>query len=121
MTQTVTPEDITQKLSAKRSAALVSVFAALVITALKILTGVLTGSLGMLSEGAHSSIDLVAAAITFFSVQVSDRPADDSHNYGHGKIESLSAAFETILMLGSCIWILTEAIRRIAFRQHLSL
>ena len=94
MTQTITPEDITQKLAAKRSAALFSVFAALVITALKILTGVLTGSLAMLSEGAHSSIDLVAATITFFSVRVSDRPADDSHNYGHGKVESLAAFFD---------------------------
>ena len=121
MTQTVTPEDIAQKLSAKRSAALVSVFAALVITALKILTGVLTGSLGMLSEGAHSSIDLVAAAITFFSVRVSDRPADDSHNYGHGKVESLAAFFETVLMVASCVWILTEAIRRIFFHEHISL
>jgi cation diffusion facilitator family transporter len=121
MTQTVTPEDIAQKLSAKRSAALVSVFAALVITALKILTGLLTGSLGMLSEGAHSTIDLVAAAITFFSVRVSDRPADDNHNYGHGKVESLAAFFETFLMVASCVWILTEAIRRIFFHEHISL
>ena len=121
MTPTATPEDIEHKLSAKRSAALVSVLAALVITALKILTGVLTGSLGMLSEGAHSSVDLVAAAITFFSIRVSDRPADEDHNYGHGKIESLAAFFETVLMLGSCVWILTEAIRRIFFHERFSL
>ena len=106
---------------AKRSAALASVGAALVITLLKLVTGLLTGSLGMLSEAAHSGIDLIAAAITLFSVNVSDRPADEDHNYGHGKIESLSAFAETVLMLGSCVWILTEAIRRIIFRTHLAL
>ena len=121
MTPTATPEDIEHKLSAKRWAALGSVLAALVITALKILTGVLTGSLAMLSEGAHSSVDLVAAAITFFSIRVADRPADEDHNYGHGKIESLAAFVETVLMLGSCVWILTEAIRRIFFHEHFSL
>ncbi|MCU1319636.1 MAG: cation diffusion facilitator family transporter [Edaphobacter sp.] len=118
---TATPEDIANKHAAKRSAALLSVLAALVITVLKILTGVLTGSLGMLSEGAHSSIDLVAAGITLFSVRVSDRPADESHNYGHGKVESLAAFIETVFMLGSCVWILTEAIRRIFFHENLAL
>jgi len=121
MTPTATPEDIAHKHSAKRSAALFSVLAALVITVLKILTGVLTGSLGMLSEGVHSSIDLVAAAITFFSVQVADRPADEGHTYGHGKVESLAAFIETVFMLGSCVWILTEAIRRIFFHENLAL
>jgi cation diffusion facilitator family transporter len=121
MALAATPEEAAHTHAAKRSAALLSVFAALVITLLKLLTGLLTGSLGMLSEAAHSGIDLGAAAITFFSVQVSDRPADEDHNYGHGKIESLSAFVETFLMLASCIWILTEAIRRILFREHLAL
>ena len=92
--------------TAKRRAALFSVSAAAVITLLKLLTGLLTGSLGMISEAAHSGIDLIAAAITLFSVQVADRPADDDHNYGHGKIESLSAFVETGLMLGSSVWII---------------
>ncbi len=121
MALAATPEEAAHTHAAKRSAALLSVFAALVITLLKLLTGLLTGSLGMLSEAAHSGIDLGAAAITFFSVQVSDRPADEDHNYGHGKIESLSAFVETFLMLASCIWILTEAIRRIFFHEHLAL
>ena len=98
---------------AKRSAALLSVLAAAGITALKIVTGLATGSLGMLSEAAHSGLDLMAAAITLFSVQVSDRPADDDHNYGHGKVENLSAFVETFLMLASCVWIVYEACRRI--------
>ncbi len=105
----------------KHAAALSSVLAAFGITLLKLITGLLTGSLGMLSEAAHSGIDLIAAAITLFSVRVSDRPADDVHNYGHGKVESLSAFVETVLMLGSCLWILKEAVHRILFRQHLTL
>ena len=104
----------------KRSAALGSVLAALCITLLKLITGLLTGSLGMLSESAHSGIDLIAAALTLFSVRVSDRPADADHNYGHGKVESLSAFVETGLMLASCAWIVFEALRRMIFRQHLS-
>ena len=104
----------------KRSAAFFSVIAAGLITFLKLLTGILTGSLGMLSESAHSAIDLIASAITLFSVQVADRPADEDHNYGHGKVESLSAFVETGIMFASCIWIVAEAVRRIipAFHDH---
>jgi len=96
----------------KRSAALRSVIAAVFLTTLKIVTGVMTGSLGMLSEAAHSGIDLVAASITLLSVSVSDKPADEGHTYGHGKVESLSAFVETVLMLASSVWIVVEAVRR---------
>src|ERR1700710_1921398 len=96
--------------SQKHSAALASVLAAFAITLLKLLTGLLTGSLGMLSEAAHSGVDLFAAAISLFSVGVSDRPADEDHNYGHGKIESLSAFVQTGIMVASTIWIISEAI-----------
>ncbi len=107
--------------NAKHSAALLSVLAAFAITSLKLLTGVLTGSLGILSEAAHSAIDLVAAAITLFSVHAADRPADEEHNYGHGKIESLSAFLETGLMLASSVWIIFEAVSRMLHRNHLAL
>ena len=107
--------------AAKRGAAQVSVSAAAAMTALKLLTGVLTGSLGMLSEGAHSAIDLVASIITLFSVRVADRPADEDHNYGHGKVESLSAFIETGLMLGSSVWIVYEAVHRILYHNRLAL
>jgi cation diffusion facilitator family transporter len=100
----------------KRTAALLSVSAAAVITLLKFITGLLAGSLGMLSEAAHSGIDLIASAITLFSVQAADRPADEEHNYGHGKIESLSAFVETGLMLASSVWIIYEALARILHR-----
>ncbi|WP_128913667.1 cation diffusion facilitator family transporter [Granulicella sibirica] len=121
MPQVATPEEATSTHTAKRSAALASVLGAFGITLLKLLTGILTGSLGMLSEAAHSGIDLIAAAITLFSVEVSDRPADDEHNYGHGKIESLSAFVETVLMLASSVWIIYEALHRIVARSHLVL
>jgi cation diffusion facilitator family transporter len=107
--------------AAKRSAALTSVLAALGITLLKLLTALLTGSLGMLSESAHSGIDLLAAAITLFAVRVSDLPADEEHNYGHGKLENLSAGLEALIMIGSCIWIAREAIHRITHHTHLEL
>jgi cation diffusion facilitator family transporter len=104
----------TERLAAeKRSAAGISVLAACVMTALKLVMGVLTGSLGMLSDAAHSGLDLLAAALTFVSVRLSDRPADESHTYGHGKIENLSAFTETFLMAVSCVWIVTEALRKI--------
>ncbi len=104
-----------------RSAALTSMLAAFSITLLKLLTGFLTGSLGMLSEAAHSTIDLVASGITLLAVRASDRPADEEHNYGHGKLESLSAAFETVLMIASCVWIVHEALHRIRHHTHLDL
>jgi cation diffusion facilitator family transporter len=114
-------EEEQQRSDAKRSAALSSVGAAAAITLLKLFTGALTGSLGMLSEAAHSGIDLVAAGITLFTVRISDRPADEEHNYGHGKAENLSAAAEIVLMVASCIWIATEAVRRILYHRHLDL
>ena len=92
-------------LKEKKRVALISVFAAIFITGFKLFIGLLTGSLGILSEALHSALDMVAAIITFFSVRVSDKPADKEHNYGHGKIENLSALIETLLLLITCIWI----------------
>jgi cation diffusion facilitator family transporter len=101
----------------KRAVAGNSVFAAIAITILKIVVGLSTGSLGILSEAAHSGLDLVAAVITFFSVQVSDKPADADHQYGHGKVENFSAFIETGLLLLTCVWIISEAIKRLFFRH----
>src|SRR5512135_2943975 len=102
----------------KRSAALTSVVAAVFLTGMKIVVGILTGSLGILSEAAHSGLDLVAAAVTLFAVRVSGRPADPEHTYGHGKIENLSALFETVLLLVTCVWIIYEAINRLFFHEQ---
>lgn len=101
----------------KRTAAGNSVLAALVITGLKIAVGVTTGSLGILSEAAHSGLDLIASILTFFSVRVSDKPADADHQYGHGKVENFSAFVETGLLLLTCAWIIYEAILRLFFRH----
>ncbi len=92
---------------------MVSVLAAIVLTTFKIIVGVLTGSIGILSEALHSALDMVAAAITYFAVSVSDKPADDDHNFGHGKVENLSAFIETLLLLITCVWIINEAIERL--------
>jgi cation diffusion facilitator family transporter len=110
-----------QASAAKQTAAQSSALAALGITLLKLITGILTGSVGMLSEAAHSFIDLIAASVTFLTVRLSDRPADEEHNYGHGKLESLSAAFEIVLMIASCVWIAHESIKRLAHHTHLDL
>jgi cation diffusion facilitator family transporter len=79
--------------------------------------GIATGSLGILSEAAHSGLDLVAALLTFFSVRVSDKPADADHQYGHGKVENVSAFIETGLLLMTCVWIIYESIRRLFFHN----
>ncbi len=83
-----------------------SLLAALLLTAFKIVVGFWTNSLGILSEAAHSGLDMVAAAITLWAVRISGLPADREHTYGHGKFENLSALFETFLLLVTCLWII---------------
>jgi len=97
----------------KQSAALSSLLAAVGLTAFKIVVGVLTRSLGILAEAAHSGLDLVAALLTFLAVRYSGKPPDRAHLYGHGKIENLSALSETLLLLATCAWIVWEAIHRL--------
>lgn len=103
--------------SEKRRVAANSVYAAIAITTLKIVVGVTTGSLGILSEAAHSGLDFVAAVITLLSVRVSDKPADADHQYGHGKVENFSAFIETGLLLLTCVWIVYEAVKRLFFHH----
>jgi cation diffusion facilitator family transporter len=101
----------------KRRVALQSMAAAAAMTVLKLAAGLLSGSLGVLSDAAHSALDLVGVTLTFFSVRVSDKPADEDHTYGHGKIENLSAFGEAGLMAVSCAWIVWEAMQRIVGRS----
>ena len=98
----------------KRAAALSSVFAAIGLTTFKIVVGVITNSLGILAEAAHSALDLMAALMTFFAVRVADKPADHEHPFGHGKVENISALFETLLLLATSGWIIYEASHRLA-------
>ena len=101
----------------KNTAALSSVVAAVGLTTFKIIVGVLTGSLGILAEAAHSGLDLVAAVMTLFAVRVADKPADPEHPFGHGKAENISALFETLLLLVTSVWIIYEAVQRLMASQ----
>jgi cation diffusion facilitator family transporter len=101
----------------KQKAAISSVVAAVFLTLFKLIVGLTTGSLGILSEAAHSGLDLVAAALTYFAVKIADKPADREHTYGHGKFENLSALFETLLLIVTCGWIIYEAVNRIFFHE----
>jgi len=94
-----------------------SVVAALFLTVFKFVVGISTGSLGILSEAIHSAIDFLAASITWYAVHASDKPADKEHNFGHGKIENLSALIETVLLLVVCVWIIGEAVSRLSLGQ----
>lgn len=97
----------------KNRVALTSLIAAVFLTGFKLVVGILTGSLGILSEALHSALDFVAAGITWIAVRLSDRPADKDHHFGHGKIENLSALIESLLLLLTCIWIIYEALSRL--------
>src|SRR6201995_275461 len=99
--------------SEKHTVALTSIAASAALTAAKGAVGLATGSLAILSEAAHSLLDLAATVMTYFAVRVGDKPADAEHHYGHGKIESLSALAGTALLFvlsGAVIW---EAAKRL--------
>ena len=97
----------------KSKVASISVIVAVVLVSMKLLVGVATGSLGILSEALHSALDFLAALITWVSVKLSDKPADSDHNFGHGKIENFSALLEALLLLATCAWIVYEALSRL--------
>jgi cation diffusion facilitator family transporter len=102
----------------KEHAAITSVLAAVGLTVMKLVVGLATGSLGILSEAAHSGLDLIAAVITAVAVRIAGRPADRQHNYGHGKVEHFSALIEVLLLLVTCVWIIAEALRRLVARDY---
>jgi cation diffusion facilitator family transporter len=97
----------------KKNVALWSVIAAVLLTGFKFVVGILSGSLGILSEAIHSLLDLVAAIVTLITVKMSDKPADEKHNFGHGKVENLSALIQVVLLLVVCFWIFYEGAHRI--------
>lgn len=97
----------------KTSVALVSMLASAGLAAAKFVVGLMTGSLGVLSEAVHSLLDFGATLITYFAVRVSDKPADERHPYGHAKIESVAALIETGLLLVASVFIAVEALRRL--------
>jgi len=101
----------------KTRVALSSVAAAVFITGLKFVVGLETNSLGILSEAAHSGLDMLAAILTLVAVRIAARPPDREHPYGHGKVENISAFIETMLLVATCIWIIAEAVDRLVTRN----
>lgn len=93
--------------------ALLSIISNSTLIALKIIAGIVSGSVSIISEAIHSSMDLLASIVAFFSVKASSKPADDKHPYGHGKIENISGVIEGILILIASIMIILEAIKKI--------
>jgi len=117
LTNTVSQPKRDQANREKSLVALSSVFAAIGLTSMKLVIGLATGSLGILSEAAHSGLDLAAAAVTLLAVRISGRPASERYTYGHGKVENLSALVETLLLLATCAWIIYEAVMRLFVRH----
>ena len=105
-------------MSPQRRTALMSVFAAVVLIAVKLATGLATHSLGLLSEALHSGTDLVAALLTFCAVGVAARPADEGHRYGHGKAEHLAALAEASILALASLFLASRAIGRLAGTSH---
>jgi cation diffusion facilitator family transporter len=100
----------------KGSVALSSVAAGAALTLFKILVALTTGSLAILAEAAHSGLDLISAIATLVAVRMSSKPADQTHQFGHGKFENLSALIEMVLLLVTIGWILYEAVQRLFFK-----
>jgi cation diffusion facilitator family transporter len=109
--------DTSRAIREKKLAALESVGSSLLLVTMKVFLAVVTGSLGILSEALHSSLDLVSTVITYFSVRVADKPADADHTYGHGKVENFSAFVVTGLLLLASMYIIWEAFQRLFFKE----
>ncbi|HEY9857553.1 MAG TPA: cation diffusion facilitator family transporter, partial [Stenomitos sp.] len=97
----------------KSRAALLSVISNSGLVALKLGVGLVTGSVGVLSEAIHSGIDLLAAAMAFFAVRAASKPADEDHPFGHGKYENLSGMVEAALIFVAALMIAFEALDHI--------
>lgn len=100
-------------MSAKVSTARLSIISNTSLIIMKLIVGLATGSVSIISEAIHSTMDLLAAIIAFFSVKVSDRPADEDHPYGHGKFENVSGVIEALLIFIASVWIIYEAVKKI--------
>ena len=100
-------------MNAKVSTARLSIVSNTLLIVMKLVVGLISGSVSILSEAIHSSMDLVAAIIAFFSVRVSDNPPDTRHPYGHGKIENISGVIESLLIFLAAVWIIIEAMKKL--------
>jgi cation diffusion facilitator family transporter len=96
----------------KTRTARLSVISNSLLIAMKLAAGIISGSVSIISEAIHSSLDLVAAIIAFFAVKISGTPADDRHPFGHGKVENISGVIEALLIFVASGWIVYEAVDR---------
>ena len=99
--------------SRKTKAAKISVFSNSLLVVSKLIVGLLTGSVSVISEAAHSAVDLLAALIAYSAVRISGKPPDAKHPYGHGKIENISGSVEAVLIIVAALWIIYEAIQKL--------
>jgi cation diffusion facilitator family transporter len=100
-------------MNAKVKVARLSIVSNTLLIIMKLIIGIISGSVSIISEAIHSSMDLVAAIIAYFSVRVSDNPPDSRHPYGHGKIENISGVIEALLIFIAAGWIIFEAVRKL--------
>jgi cation diffusion facilitator family transporter len=100
-------------MNAKVSIARLSIISNTLLILMKLAVGLISGSVSILSEAIHSSMDLIAAIIAYFSVRVSDNPPDSRHPYGHGKIENISGVIESLLIFIAAVWIIYEAVKKL--------
>jgi cation diffusion facilitator family transporter len=100
-------------MNAKVSIARLSIVSNTCLILMKLVVGIMSGSVSIISEAIHSSMDLAAAVIAFFSVKVSDNPPDIRHPYGHGKVENISGVIEALLIFVAAIWIIVEAVKKL--------
>jgi cation diffusion facilitator family transporter len=91
------------------------------LISMKVIVGILSGSVSIISEAIHSGLDLVAALIAYYSVKVSDNPPDREHPYGHGKYENISGVIEALLIFVAAIWIIYEAVKKLLENQHIDM
>ena len=101
----------------KSRVAALSVASNTTLVIFKLIVGLITGAVSILSEAIHSGVDLVAALIAFFAVRASGKPADEKHTFGHGKFENLSAAIEGLLIFVAAGWIIYESINKLIFPE----
>jgi cation diffusion facilitator family transporter len=99
-------------MNSKTSIARLSVLSNTLLIAMKLIVGIISGSVSIISEAIHSSMDLLAAVIAFFAVRVSDTPPDSGHPYGHGKVENISGVIEAILILIAAALIIIKAVQK---------
>ncbi|MCX6329843.1 MAG: cation diffusion facilitator family transporter [Bacteroidia bacterium] len=100
-------------MNAKVKVARLSVISNTILIVMKLIVGIISGSVSIISEAIHSSMDLIASIIAFFAVKVSDIPPDSRHPYGHGKVENISGVIEALLIFAAAIWIIFEAVRKL--------